>query len=234
MSVNGAPKAVLLDAAGTLVRCEPSAGVIYARVAEQFGSQVAPAAFVSAFADLWPLHTDLARRRGPVTSEDVERGWWRTFTGEVASRVGLAIDVDAWFDALWEEFARPDVWALYPDVVEALSRLRSAGVWTGILTNWDARCLRVFEGLGITRLVDFILVSSLVGVRKPGRGIFEEALRRVGASASEAVHVGDSLQDDYEGALAAGLGAVLLVRGSKAPPEGVRWARDLAGTFSVR
>lgn len=234
MSVNGAPKAVLLDAAGTLVRCEPSVGVIYARVAERFGSQVPPAAFVSAFADLWPHHTDLARRRGPVTSEEVERGWWRTFTGEVASRVGLSIDMDAWFEALWEEFARPDVWALYPEVVQTLSRLRSAGVRTGILTNWDARCLRVFEGLGLTRLVDFVLVSSLVGVRKPGRGIFEEALRRVGVSASEAVHVGDSLQDDYEGALAAGLGAVLLVRGPKAPPDGVRWVRDLAGTFSVR
>ncbi|MEK7866568.1 MAG: HAD-IA family hydrolase [Planctomycetota bacterium] len=234
MSVNGAPKAMLLDAAGTLVRCEPSVGVIYARVAERFGAHVAPEAFVSAFADLWPRHTELARRRGPVTSEEVERGWWRAFTGEVASRVGLAIDVDAWFEALWEEFARADVWALYPDVVESLARLRSAGVRTGILTNWDARCLRVFDGLGLTRLVDFVLVSSLVGVRKPGRGIFEEALRRAGATASEAVHVGDSLPDDYEGALAAGLGAVLLVRGSKAPPEGVRWARDLAGTVSVR
>jgi putative hydrolase of the HAD superfamily len=233
MSVNGTPKAVFLDAAGTLVRCEPSVGTIYARVTERLGARVAERDFVAAFADVWPRHSDAARRRGPWTSEDVERSWWRTHSGDVAARVGLSIDVDAWFDALWEEFARPEAWALYPEVVETLTRLRSSGVRTGVLTNWDARCLRVFEGLGLTSLVDFVLVSSLVGVRKPGGGIFEEALRRAGVRAAEAVHVGDSLLDDYEGALAAGLEAVLLVRGGRPCPDGVRCARDLTETFCV-
>lgn len=231
MFVNGAPKAVFLDAAGTLVRCQPSVGAIYARVTERFGACVDDRAFVSAFADLWPRHTDAARRRGPRTSEDVERSWWRSFTGEVALRVGLVLDVDAWFEALWEEFARPEAWVPYPEVVESLARFRSAGARIGILTNWDARCLRVFEGLGLMRLVDFVLVSSLVGVRKPGHGIFEEALRRAGVAAPEAVHVGDSLLDDYEGARAVGLDAVLLVRGGVLPPDGVRWARSLSETL---
>lgn len=233
MPVNGAPKAVFFDAAGTLVRCEPSVGTIYARVTERLGARVDERDFVAAFAALWPSHTDLARRRGPTTSEEVERGWWRGFTREVASRVGLPIDADAWFEALWEEFARPDAWALYPEVEETLTRLRAGGTRVGILTNWDARCLRVFEGLGLTRLTDFVLVSSLVGARKPGRRIFEEALKRAGVVRQEALHVGDSLLDDYEGARAAGLEALLLVRGGKTPPDGIRWARDLTGTLSV-
>lgn len=227
----GIPKAVFFDAAGTLVRCEPSVGTIYARVTERFGASVAERDFVSAFADLWSRHTAAARLRGPRTSEEVERAWWRAFTGEVASRVGLAVDVDAWFEALWEEFARPEVWALYPEVEETLTRIRAGGACIGVLTNWDARCLRIFEGLGLTRLVDFVLVSSLVGVRKPGLGIFAEALRRARVGAAEALHVGDSFADDYEGARAAGLEAVLLVRSGAAPSDGVRWARDLAETF---
>lgn len=217
-----------MDAAGTLVRCEPCVGAIYARVTERFGERIDERAFVASFADLWPWHVDEARRRGPRTSEEAERDWWRGLTRDIAARVGLRADPDAWFEALWTEFARPEAWALYPEARDTLARLRASGVRLGILTNWDARCLRVFDGLGLTPLVDLVLVSSLVGTRKPGRGLFEEALRRSGVSAAEALHVGDSLLDDYEGAHAAGLDAVLLIRGTKAPPAGVRFIRDLS------
>jgi len=199
---------------------------IYARVSARLSAQVPEAAFAAAFADLWPRHTAAARARGSVTSEAIERTWWEGFTREVASRVGLGVDVEAWFLALWEEFARPEVWGLFREVESTLVGLRAAGVRTGILTNWDARCLRVFEGLGLTRLVDFVLVSSQVGVRKPGPGIFEEALRRAGVAASEALHVGDSFADDVAGARAAGIEAVLLVRRG-AGPEGVLCEKDL-------
>jgi putative hydrolase of the HAD superfamily len=48
---------------------------------------------------------------------------------------------------------------------------------------------------------------------KPHPSIFEAALRLVGVEAAHAVMVGDSVRQDVEGALGAGMKAVLLQRG---------------------
>ena len=47
-------------------------------------------------------------------------------------------------------------------------------------------------------------------MRKPGAGFFREAARAANADVSEVLFVGDDLGNDYEGATAAGLPAVLL------------------------
>jgi putative hydrolase of the HAD superfamily len=74
-------------------------------------------------------------------------------------------------------------------------------------------------------MVDFVVISAEVGVRKPDPRIFEEALRRAGVAAGEAVHVGDLPEEDIEGARRAGLGAFLIDREkritSRDCPEGV-------------
>src|SRR6185437_5899921 len=57
---------------------------------------------------------------------------------------------------------------------------------------------------------------------KPAKGIFERALASVGVCAAEALHVGDSLADDYHGAAGAGLQAVLLDRSGRAYNDVVR------------
>ena len=51
-----------------------------------------------------------------------------------------------------------------------------------------------------------------MGARKPERALFDAALQAAGRPASEAVHVGDSPDNDVAGALRAGLRAVLLRR----------------------
>jgi putative hydrolase of the HAD superfamily len=53
---------------------------------------------------------------------------------------------------------------------------------------------------------------------KPHPSIFAAALQRLGVTAAEAVMVGDSFRHDIEGALAAGMRAVLLNRGDAAAP----------------
>ena len=74
-----------------------------------------------------------------------------------------------------------------------------------------------------------MVVSTLVGTSKPARGIFDEALRRAGVAAHEALHVGDSLHDDYHGARAAGLVALLLDRAGRVPKgDGIETIGSLA------
>ena len=57
--------------------------------------------------------------------------------------------------------------------------------------------------------------------------MFEQALRLAGAAAGEAVHVGDSVEEDVDGARAAGIDAVLVRRDGSPGPEGVRTIRAL-------
>jgi putative hydrolase of the HAD superfamily len=49
-----------------------------------------------------------------------------------------------------------------------------------------------------------------VGVRKPGAGFFREAGRVANCDVSQVLFVGDDYGNDYEGATAAGMPAVLL------------------------
>ncbi|PKY06637.1 hypothetical protein P168DRAFT_288565 [Aspergillus campestris IBT 28561] len=90
--------------------------------------------------------------------------------------------------------------------------------------------------------VDLVVTSYEAGAEKPNRRIFDVARRQAGrvalavdggdsGSADEGwtcVHVGDDLEKDYRGALAAGWGAYYIPReGDSEAPEGVRTVRSL-------
>ena len=62
--------------------------------------------------------------------------------------------------------------------------------------------------LGLDGRIDHILVSEDIGVRKPDRRIFDQALELTGAEPAEAVMIGDSLQADIAGAGALGIGTI--------------------------
>jgi putative hydrolase of the HAD superfamily len=76
-------------------------------------------------------------------------------------------------------------------------------------------------------LFDGIVTSAQVGARKPAAAIFQRALSLLGVPPARAVHVGDSLHEDVEGARSAGIGAVLLRRDGEPGPAGVRTVASL-------
>jgi putative hydrolase of the HAD superfamily len=69
-----------------------------------------------------------------------------------------------------------------------------------------------------------------VGEAKPSPRVFVRALAVARVSPGEALHVGDKVDNDVEGARAAGVSAVLLQREGDPPPgvEAVRSLRELA------
>jgi FMN phosphatase YigB (HAD superfamily) len=67
---------------------------------------------------------------------------------------------------------------------------------------------------------DAVVVSSDLGVAKPDPAIFTHALSQLQLDASCAVMVGDSLERDVDGAIAAGLAAVWINRGGRLRPPG--------------
>ena len=74
---------------------------------------------------------------------------------------------------------------------------------------------------GVVDLFDTIVVSDAVGWRKPRPEIFDQALRRLGVDASDALFVGDRADIDVVGAQRIGM-PVAWVNRDRAPlPDGV-------------
>jgi putative hydrolase of the HAD superfamily len=80
----------------------------------------------------------------------------------------------------------------------------------------------VFQSLrkfGIAKHFDAIIVSGILGWRKPSPRIFRETLRALDVKAEEAVFVGDSPIADIEGAKKLGMKTVLIIEKGKKQPS---------------
>lgn len=101
---------------------------------------------------------------------------------------------------------------LRPHIVDALRRLRQDGYRIGLVSNtgrtWGRFLRQVHERLGIARYFEVRVFSDEVGVRKPGRAIFERALDELRLPPAAVVHVGDDVTADIAGARRAGLKSV--------------------------
>jgi putative hydrolase of the HAD superfamily len=217
--VSAGVKAVLLDALGTLVELQPPAPRLR-RLLGQAGLDVseerAAAGFAAEIAYYLEHHLEGSDR------ERLER-----LRDRCAEEMRRALDVPgldhatarrAMLGAL--EF-RP-----YPDVLPALDELRGRGLTLVIASNWDCSLPDWLARAGITELVDGVVTSAEVGAPKPDPRVFERALAIAGVMPSEALHVGDKVDNDVKGAAAAGVRAVLVQREGE-PPGGVEAVRSL-------
>ena len=78
---------------------------------------------------------------------------------------------------------------------------------------------------GLLELVDGVVSSAAAGAAKPAPAVFERALELAGVAAADALHVGDSLDNDVAGARAAGIRPLLSCADGR-PPVGVEAIRD--------
>ena len=100
---------------------------------------------------------------------------------------------------------------LYDDVVPFLQSLRAAGVRTAFVSNCAENTRPLLDGLGLSGLVDHLVLSCEVGEVKPEAAIYRRALDRVGAEPGQALFVDD--QRSYcAGAADLGIEAVRIDR----------------------
>jgi putative hydrolase of the HAD superfamily len=119
----------------------------------------------------------------------------------------------------------------YPDARPALIRARRAGARIVVVSNWDVSLADVLERVGLAPLIDAVVTSAAVGAAKPSPAIFAHALALAGVTAQDALHVGDSLDEDVRGAAGCGIPVVLLRRdapATAATPDGVATVGGLA------
>ena len=224
-------RVVFFDAADTLFHVNGSVAEIYLRYAAEFGFQQTPdslaaikQAFSRAFRDAPP---PVFAATEPVQIKQSERLWWFDVVHNVFYRVGMFDRFDDFFERVFQVFEDPASWRLFPETLPTLIKLREQGIELGIISNFDSRLFTVIRGLGIAQAFDTVTISSLAHAAKPSPKIFQQALEKHALDPEEAVHVGDSLRDDVEGAMKAGLRPVLLDRERKHPPTAVKTIRTL-------
>ena len=120
------------------------------------------------------------------------------------------VPFESYFDAVYQRFAQPGVWELFPDVQATLTKLSSLNLRLGVISNFDRRLYAVLGYLGVLDAFEHIIISSEIGVRKPAPRIFRTAARRFNVELKEVLHVGDESKSDFDGARAAGLEALLV------------------------
>jgi putative hydrolase of the HAD superfamily len=118
----------------------------------------------------------------------------------------------------------------FPDAIAVVRALRGLGVKVGVLTNGPSGFQR--RKLDVSRLgpeLDAIAISEELGAAKPEPAAFAKALELLGTRAEETAMVGDSLENDVLGGLAAGLTAVVWMPGARSGdlPPGAHLARNL-------
>lgn len=107
---------------------------------------------------------------------------------------------------------------LYPDVRPALSALREAGIWVGIVGNQTVRAGQLLRALDLP--ADMVATSGEWGVAKPSPAFFERVVAAAPGEPGEIVYVGDHPANDITAARLAGLRAAHIRRG----PWGHLWA----------
>ncbi|AXH94847.1 HAD family hydrolase [Ornithinimicrobium avium] len=132
-------------------------------------------------------------------------------------------DLDRWTPAFDRAFA--EALHVFDDVVEVLETCRERGWRTALLTNSSAAYTRdKLELAGLTRavaeLTAGVVTKDTLGIGKPAPRVFHHGCRLMGLEPGQVVYVGDELDVDTCGALAAGLGAAWLRRPGYAREEG--------------
>ncbi len=223
-------KAVFFDAAGTLMKPVRGVGESYAALAARHGKEVAPTEIMARFRECFESAPRLAFPDAAARDiETLERQWWKDLVVRVFEPWGRFEKFDAYFAELFDYFAQPAAWSLYPEVAETLATLKQRGLILDVISNFDSRLLRILDGLGAAAQFENIFVSSRIGYAKPDRRIFDAALRRHGLAPAQALHVGDSEIHDLDGARRAGLKAVLIDRrNSSGAPDRIYNLRAIA------
>ena len=202
-------RAVVFDVDFTLARPGPDLGPAgYRALGFRHGLSLDPERYAearaAAFAEV---------KRHPELDHDDEI--WVLFTERIIEGMGGVGDTYAAAVEMERRWTQSERFELYDDALPTLAALAAHGIKIGLLSN-SARDLGEFvahHGLA----ADALLTSASHGKTKPHRTIFHAILELLAVAPGEALMVGDTLDEDVEGARAVGMSAVLLDREGRYP-----------------
>ena len=204
--------AVLFDVDFTIARPGPELGPEgYQRLGERFGLQLEPSRYGEA-----RERAVEGIKRHPELEHDEEI--WVAFTERIIR--GMGGDADSAYEcavAMTQAWEHAEHFELFEDAKPVLEDLSAQGLKLGLVSN-TGRDLDAFVAHHALE-VDAALGSGAFGRTKPHPTIFRAVLERLQVEPAEAAMVGDSIEDDVEGAHAAGIERAFLLDRENRHPE---------------
>ncbi|TVU37410.1 hypothetical protein EJB05_10723 [Eragrostis curvula] len=179
-------KAILVDAAGTLLAPTEPMAQVYRTIGEKYGVEYSEDEILDRYVN-------------------DGRPFWQYI---VSSSTGCS-DLQ-YFEELYHYYTTSKAWHLCdPDAGRVFHALRRAGVKTAVVSNFDTRLRPLLQALKCDHWFDAVAVSAEVAAEKPNPTIFLKACELLGVKPEEAVHIGDDRRNDVWGARDAGCDAWL-------------------------
>ena len=206
-------KAVFFDMYGTLAGFKPPRYDIQSQACAEFGIEVTPEGVLQGYAaaDAYMSEENARHPMRLRNSEERDR-LFAEYERLVLSGSGVEVTNGQALEIFGRVRQIPYTLAPFDDVDLALEQLRSIGLTLGMISNIDRDGRELAESLELTAHLDFTITSAEVNADKPHPTIFQAALSKAGTEAQEAMHVGDQLSSDVEGARGVGISPVLLDR----------------------
>jgi len=159
----------------------------------------------------------------PKSERDLSRDRHRdVFSRTVALCPGIKPDLIA---ALYE--VMPDQWVPFDDTLPVLRELKSRGVRIVVLSNIGLDIRPLLDRVGVSALLDGVVLSFEVGLVKPDPAIYARALELLEVPGSQALMVGDSPRDDV-GGVSLNIRTLILPR-TEGPVHGLGTVLQMAG-----
>ncbi|CAL7935287.1 unnamed protein product [Xylocopa violacea] len=210
------PRLITFDVTGTLLMTKLEEH--YAEIGSHYGLSVDPRklarSFRKSFRKLSIEHPVYGKHTG-IGWEN----WWRKIVHNVFKDQHTFVS-DATLDKvannLIQCYGTSMCWHKYPGAIELLEYLKKKGLILGVISNFDERLEAVLVDTKIRFYFSFVLTSYEFGAEKPDTSIFDEALRltkerhKINVTPQEAIHIGDSINNDYIGAKKANWNAILI------------------------
>ncbi|EFJ07936.1 hypothetical protein SELMODRAFT_161261 [Selaginella moellendorffii] len=202
-SINGgiSHKALLVDAAGTLLIPAQPAAQVYREIGKKYGVTYTEQEILARYR--WAYSQPWYQSRLRYVQD--ARPFW-----EYIVQHASGCSSKEYFEELYHYYETPEAWYVSdPDAGMVFQALKDAGVKIAVVSNFDTRLRPLMNSLGCDHWFDAMAISAEVEAEKPNPTIFLHACELVGVKPEDAVHVGDDRRNDIWGARDAGCDAWL-------------------------
>ncbi|CAI5971617.1 unnamed protein product [Closterium sp. NIES-65] len=218
------PRALLVDAFGTLVETAEEETMVYASIGQKFGVEISPEEIGRRY--------EVAYRKPWLQSKLRYEGDALPFWHHIISE-STGCSNPSYTQELHSYYIKKHAWRFTdPNAREAFAAIRRAGIKIALVSNFDTRLRDLLRALDCYDWFDAVAVSAEVEAEKPSSEIFHAACDMLGVLPHEAVHVGDSRNKDVAGARRAGWD----VAGARTARCGAAWLwnKDVHSFTEVR
>jgi HAD superfamily hydrolase (TIGR01509 family) len=163
-----------------------------------------------------PLLKQRKNSKSPTTDLGMARQlteYWERWDAEVLTYLGVSESESLAKQIIARWFDHADC-VTYPDTIVTLNRLKQMDLKLGLIsTAYEEDIDAVLERACIAKgLFDIVVGANTIKKEKPHPDVFRYALSKLNVEPEEALFVGDHVDNDYKGAKAVGIHALLIER----------------------